>query len=211
MRCAAALLCLAVASSAEIVDRVAITVGRDAITELQLDEEVRVTAFLNRQPVVRDSDTRRSAANRLIEQLIITREMRVSRYLLPDEKDVDQYVEQIRSGFGGALQFDRAIARYGLNQDILRDHLALQLTTMRFIEYRFQPEIDVTESEIRSAYDQVVAASRAAHSASVPTLEASRESIRRALVEERIDRALDTWLEERRRRAHIVYVDASLQ
>jgi hypothetical protein len=32
---------------AEVLDRIAIVVGRNVITELQIDEELRVTAFLN--------------------------------------------------------------------------------------------------------------------------------------------------------------------
>ncbi len=205
------ILCLALAASAEVVDRLAVTVGREAITELQLDEELRVTAFLNRQPIVRDLNTRRAAADRLVQQLIVRREMEVSRYPLPDDEDVSKYFEQIRSGFGSAAQFSEALATYGLTESTLRDHLALQLTTLRFIEYRFQPEVDISESEIQSAYEREIANWKADHSGPAPGLEALRESIRNKLVEERIDRALDAWLKERRRRVHIVYVDASLE
>jgi hypothetical protein len=203
--------CLALAISAEVVDRLAIAVGREAITELQLDEEIRVAAFLNRQPIVRDLDTRRAAADRLVQQLLISREMEVSRYPLPGEDAVDEYFEQIRGRFSSAAEFDQALKTYGLTRNSLRDHLALQLTTLRFIEFRFQPEIDVSEAEIRTSYERGVATWTPAHSGARPSLEASRKSIRKVLTEERIDRALDAWLQERRRRVHIVYVDASLQ
>jgi hypothetical protein len=205
------ILCFALAASAEIVDRLAITVGQEAITELQLDEELRVTAFLNRQPIVRDLNTRRAAADRLVQQLIVRREMEVSHYPLPDEEDVNKYFAQIRSGFGSAAQFGGALVTYGLTESTLKDHLALQLTTLRFIEYRFQPEVDISETEIRTAYEREIANWSADHSGPPPSLEASRESIRNRLVEERIDRALDAWLQERRRRVHIVHVDASLE
>jgi hypothetical protein len=204
-------LCLALAASAEVVDRLAIAVGREVITELQLDEELRVTAFLNRQPIVRDLNARRAAADRLVQQLLVRHEMEVSRYPVPGEEDINKYFEQIRGGFGSASQFGEALVTYGLTEAILRDHLSLQLTTLRFIEYRFQPEIDVSEAEIRTAYEREVANWAAAHSGAAPRLEPSRESIRKNLVEERIDRALDAWLQERRRRVRVIYVDASLQ
>jgi hypothetical protein len=204
-------LCMALTTSAEVIDRLAITMGREVITELQLDEELRVAAFLNHQPIARDLTTRRAAAGRLVQQLIVMREMEVSRYPLPEEADVDKYFEQIRSEFPNAAEFDHALATYGLTEGILRGHLALQLTTLRFIEFRFQPEIDVSEAEIQAAYERQIAIWKTAHSGAVPSLEASRESIRKALLEERVDRALDAWLQERRRRLHIVYVDASLQ
>ena len=206
-------LCLGLAvASAEIVDRLAITVGREAVTELQLDEELRVTAFLNRQPIVRDLNARHAAVDRLVQQLLVRHEMEVSRYPLPDEEDVNKYFGQIRSGFGSGAQFEEALVRYGLTEGSLREHLALQLTTLRFIEFRFQPEVSVSEAEIRAAYEREVVGWKAAHSGSPPpTLGGSRESIRRNLVEEHIDRALDAWLQERRRRVRVVYVDAALQ
>ncbi|MFL6353445.1 MAG: hypothetical protein ACJ74Z_16565 [Bryobacteraceae bacterium] len=204
--------CLAlVALSAETVDRLAIAVGREAVTELQLDEEIRVAAFLNRQPILSDLNTRRAAAARLVQQLLVRREMEVSRYPLPVEDDVSQYLDQISRGFGSDADFDHTLKTYGLTRSTLRDHLALQLTTLRFIEFRFQPEIDVSEAEIRTYYEHEITTWTTAHSGAPPSLEASRESIRKGLTEERIDRALDAWLEERRRHVHIVYVDASLQ
>jgi hypothetical protein len=203
--------CLALAVSGEVVDRLAIAVGREAITELQLDEEIRVAAFLNRQPVVRDLDTRRAAADRLVQQLLVRREMEVSRYPLPGEEDVNKYFDQIRAEFGSAAEFDQALTTYELTRSTLRDHLALQLTALRFIEFRFQPEINIPEAEIQTSYERELATCAPAHSGAPPSLDASRESIRKALTEKRIDRALDAWLEERRKRVHIVYIDASLQ
>ncbi|MBV9303557.1 MAG: hypothetical protein JOY62_02495 [Acidobacteriaceae bacterium] len=202
---------LAVLASAAIVDRIAVIVGRQVITELQLDEELRVTAFLNRQSVIRDINSRKAAANRLIEQLLIESEMEVSRYPLPGEEDVNQYFDQIRSGFRAAADFSAALERYGLTEKVLKDHLALQLTTLRFIEFRFQPEIDVSEAEIQSAYERETADLRAQHSEAAPSLDASRDSIRKALLEERVDRALDAWLEQRRKRANVEYQDPTLK
>jgi hypothetical protein len=203
--------CLALAVSGEVVDRLAIAVGREAITELQLDEEIRVAAFLNRRPVVRDLDTRRAAADRLVQQLLVRREMEVSRYPLPGEEDVNKYFDQIRAEFSSAAEFDQALTTYELTRSTLRDHLALQLTTLRFIEFRFQPEIDIPEAEIQTSYERELATRSQAYPGAPPSLEASRESIRKALTEKRIDRALDAWLQERRKRVHVVYVDASLQ
>jgi hypothetical protein len=205
------IVCFALTASAEMIDRLAIVVGREVITELQLDEELRVAAFLNHEPINRDLNTRRAAAGRLVQQLIVRREIEVSRYPLPEEQDLNKYFEQIRGEFRSAENFDQALARYGLTERILGDHLALQLTTLRFIEFRFQPETDVSDSEIQAAYKREIARRETAQSGAAPSLKTSRESIRKALVEERIDSALDAWLQERRRRVHIVYVDASLR
>ncbi len=204
-------LCLAAIAGAGIIDRIAITIGHEVITELQLDEELRVTAFLNHHPIVRDGNTRRAAADRLIQQLIVRREMEVSRYPLPDAKDISAYFDQVRGDYEDAAQFGKALEAYSLSDEILRDHLALQLTTLRFIEYRFQPEVDITDAEVRSAYEREVATWKTAHSGAAPSFEAARDWIRSSLREERIDSALDAWLQARRRREHIVYTDTSLE
>ncbi|HEY6991869.1 MAG TPA: hypothetical protein VH369_25985, partial [Bryobacteraceae bacterium] len=84
--------CVALPLSAAIVDRLAVIVGQQTITQLQLDEEIRITALLNRRPVARDVETRRAAADRLVEQTLIRREMEQSRYPLPGQEDLDLYL-----------------------------------------------------------------------------------------------------------------------
>lgn len=199
-------------SRAELVDRIAITVGQQVITELQIDEELRVTAFLNRQPVVREPDARRTAADRLVEQLFIRREMELSHYPLPDPADVSNYVEKIRADFGSNSEWDRELASYNVSESTLRDHLALQLMTMRFIALRFRPDIGVSEADVRDYYERQIATWKANHpGAAAPSLAASRESIYKALIEAHTDQVLTTWLEESRKQLNIVYLDKSLQ
>ena len=100
MRCL--LVCLmALQVHSELLDKLAITVGRQVITELQLDEEIRVTDFLNKEPVVRDTTARRAAADRLVQQLLIRREMDVSRYPLPTDAEVNKFFAGLIPQFGG--------------------------------------------------------------------------------------------------------------
>lgn len=183
-----------------MVDRLAVVVGQQTITQLQLDEEIRVTALLNRRPIARDVETRRAAADRLVEQLLIRREMEQSRYPLPDEQEINQYVEQIRAQNGGQPSLAKALASYDLTESTLRQHLESQLVTLRFIEYRFRPDAAVSEEDTEAAYRS--------QSTDKKT---SRESIRATLAEERTDAALNGWLAESRRQVNIVYLDKSLQ
>ena len=194
------IVCLICPLGAAIVDRMAVIVGQQTITQLQLDEEIRVTALLNQRPVARDAETRRAAADRLVEQLLIRREMEQSRYPLPSEQDVNQYVEQIRTQNGGQAGLAKALATHDLTESSLRQHLESQLVALRFIEYRFQPDAAVSDEDIEAAYR------RQASDKKTP-----RESIRAMLSEERTDAALNAWLAETRRQINIVYLDKSLQ
>jgi hypothetical protein len=197
---------------AEIIDRIAITVGRQVITELQLDEELRVTALLNHQAIARDIEAKRGAADRLVEQLIVNHEMALSHSPLPADDETENYLQQVRVDYGGEARLDQALAAYNLSETTLREHLTLQLTTLRFIELRFRPNEGVSEADIQNYYQRETTAWKANHPGEAPPrFEPSRESIRKTLIEARTDEVLTTWLEESRKQLNIIYLDKSLQ
>ena len=140
----------------EIVDRVAITVGRQVITEIQIDEELRVTAFQNHAPISRSAEIRRAAANRIVAQILVEREMQFSHYPGPEAADVDRYLQQIRGTFVSNTVYEQALREYRLTEPILKQHLTTQLATLSFIELRFRPNLDVSDSEREERTDQIL-------------------------------------------------------
>jgi hypothetical protein len=190
---------------AEIVDRVAIAIGYQVISELEIDEELRVTALLNHKAVPHDVNSRRDAADRLIEQFLIQREMQASRYPDPDRKEVDDYAAHVAQDFGGPLTLDQALAHYHLDAVTLRHHLAVQLTTLRFIETRFRPEVLVSDAEV-DAFIEGEHRSDPRHAT-----QADRDFVREQIAGKQTDEALAVWLEEARKRFNIIYVDKTLQ
>jgi hypothetical protein len=205
------LVVFCVLARAEVIDRLAIAVGYQIVTELQIDEELRVTALLNHKPVARGLEERRDAADRLVEQLLIKQEMDLSRYPLPGPADVEKYLRQIVDSSGSTADFDKMLASYSLTVDTMRRHLELQLMELRFIDYRFRPDTVVSDNDVEAAYQKQVAAWKQSHSGAPPTLEASRETLRVELLEEHTDAALNTWLGESRKRVNIVYFDKALE
>jgi len=203
----AALACL----PGEIVDRIAVTVDKKVITETQLDEELRVTALLNHEPVEHDREKRKAAADRLIEQTLTSKEMELSRYPLPSPQDVSAYYEEVVKQYGGPAELEQARVRYSVPKDVLLEHLRFQLMTLRFLTYRFQPEVDVSDKEIAEAYQKKIAEWKPTHTGTPPSLEESRETIRKSIVDERTDTAFSNWLEESRKQVQITYLDPELQ
>lgn len=198
--------------NAEIVDRIAITIGRQVITELQIDEEIRVTAFLNHEPISRDLSARRAAAAHLVSQLLVKHELELSHYPPPETEAVDNYLKQVRADFASDAEFNQALASYKLSEDVLRDHLALQVAMLQFVEVRFRPDVDISDVDIESKYNQQVTAWKAAHPGAIPPKLAEwRDSIRKALIETRTDEVLDNWLRESRKQFQVVYLDKSLE
>jgi hypothetical protein len=211
MRRLAIVFCLLVPAQGEIIDRLAVAVGNQIITQLQLDEELRVTAMINHKPIVRSLEERQDAADRLVEQLLVKLDMDLSRYPMPGDEDVDKYQQQSVEAGGGPAEFENNLRAYNLTVDTLRRHLRLQLTELRFIDYRFRPDASVSDAELEAAYQRQVAAWKQSHNGQLPTFEVSREPLRAMLLEEHTDAALSTWLSESRKRVTLIYFDKTLE
>jgi hypothetical protein len=199
--------------SAATVDRLVVAVGSTVITELQIDEDLRVAALLNGQPIARNDDSRRAAADRLVEQLLIQHEIRLSRYPPPAQAEVDALYLSVERNMGGPERMKELLAQYQVSEPKLRAHLLAQLSTLQFIEFRFRPDINISESEIEIAYQREIASLRNADpKAKAPPLDANRRArLSEVLVEDQTDAALNTWLAESRKQVNIRYIDSSLQ
>jgi hypothetical protein len=201
-----------VSLQAEIVDRIAITVDHQVITELQIDEELRVTAFVNDTSIPMDPASRRSAGERLVAQVLVSREMTLSHYPGPSAADANRYLAQIHGRFSSDAAYEQALRAYRISQAVLVQHFEQQLATLSFVELRFRPNLDIPDSEIENSYDREMATWQAEHpGAPPPSLEASRPSIVNALTEAHTDQILDTWLNEERKRVSISYLDKTLK
>ncbi len=198
MRTLLVLCLLTMPLGAEVLDRVAITIDQKVITESQIDEEIRVTSFLNRQPAQWTTDARRTAADRLIQQFLVEREMNLGHYPPPTDDEVQNYLDGLITAFGGPSAFNNALKEAKLNVDTLKVHLALQLTALRFIEYRFRPNFEITDEDIEAYRKRE----------SKPS---SREAVRETLIQQRTDEILAAWLEESRKQVNLVYLDTTLQ
>jgi hypothetical protein len=197
---------------AEIVDRIAITVDRQVVTELQIDEELHVAALQNHAPVSSDLESRRAAADRIVAQLLVAREMELSHYPAPDPSDVNRYLDQIRHEFSSSTAYEQTLREYHITEAILKRHLATQLATLSFIELRFRPNLDVPDSEVKSFYDREIATWNTDHPGiPPPSLASAKPAILKTLTEEHTNQILDTWLEEARKRVSIIYIDSALQ
>jgi hypothetical protein len=199
------LLCALAAAlvQANVVDKLAITVEHNVITELTIDEDLRVVALINGQPIDRSLEARRAAADRLVQRLLIQHEMSISRYPLPTEQEVSIYLKQVEAGIGAGDRFTQLLSEYDVTKATLVDYLTAQLTMLRFIEYRFSPDVMVSETDIEAAFR--------ADSPTGLLTEAKRASIGQRLSAERTDAALESWLAESRKQLNIVYLDAALQ
>jgi hypothetical protein len=135
-----AVFLLASAAMAVVVDRIAVTVDNDAITESEVIQDIRITDFLNGAPLDFSSAARRTAAERLVDQALIRREMNIGRYPQPQKSEAEQMLVNFKkSHFAKDAEFQAALAKYGITADQLRSHLLWELSALRFTDVRFQP------------------------------------------------------------------------
>ena len=196
---------------AEIIDRIVITVANQVITQSQVDEEIRVTAFLNRDKLDLSADAKKEAANRLIEQALIKREMDLSRYPLPALSDTGESLRTLKAMYPSEAEFQNALQSYGITADELSRRLWWQLTLLRFIDYRFRPGIQIPAADVQAYYRQQVSEWEQKGTKPIPTLEESRDQIEEILTQKRIDKALDQWIKDTRSQVTITYLDPGLQ
>ncbi len=197
--------------SAEIIDRIAISVGNQVITQSQIDEEVRLTAFLNQEQLNLDAEEKKKAAGRLVEQTLVRREMEFSRYPLPALSEADEALKSIRARYLTEGEYLQTLETYGITEAALKQRLWWQATFLRFIDYRFRPGIQVPDSEVQAYYQQELDKWKQEGIQPVPKLEDVRGSIEQTLTEQHIDQELDRWLADTRTQVAVRYHNEAFQ
>ncbi len=184
---------------AEIIDRIAISVGNQVITKAQIDEEVRLTALLNASQLDLRAEERKKAADRLIEQTLVKRDMEFSHYPIPPESDAEPVLKALKANYPSDAQYRQALDRYGITEGALKRRLWWQTALLRFIDYRFRPGILVPEKDIQNYYDLEVVKWKGQGIKQIPSFEEAREKIGELLTDQRIDQAIDQWLADTRK------------
>jgi len=95
-------------------------------------------------------------------------------------------------------------ARPGLRAEVpepdLRRLLRRQLSILKYVEFRFRPQVRVSDEEVRKAWEEEQAGDPAG-----PALEDAQETIRASLERRALDERIETWVAELRARADVRY------
>lgn len=205
MRAVVLLLLAVVSAPAEIIDGIAATIDRGVITRGEVRLNVRLTAFLNGEPVPEGDAALRDAMERLVEQFLIRREVEDSRYPLASIDDARQMLSDIvRERFGGdTARYQRALEEYGLRDDDLLAELRWQITALRFIDVRFGSGVQIRPEEIQAYFQQEVLAKFRAEGDPPQLTDELAEQISQTLLRNTANEGADAWLRETRERSAI--------
>ncbi len=206
--CTIALLACCTMVGAVIIDRIAIVVGGQPVKDSDIQQEVRVTDFLNGDPLDLSQQARKTAANRLIDQALIRHEVQVARYPEATPEEVNELLTQIRKQRGN---LSSTLKRYGISEDQLRRHLAWQVTVLHFIEQRFKPGILVNDEDVQQYFEQHKSEFQKTSAQPVTLNQTVRDKIDTQITGERVNQAFYSWLDETRKSANIRYLEADLK
>ena len=190
---------------AEVIDRIAVTVGKVVITESDLIIDQRISTFLDQKPVDLSGPQKRQAADRLVDQTLILQEADVIRVPQPAKDEITRMLRQVKAEFSSGDAYQAALKSYQITEAELVAHLTAGLRAMRFADLRFRPEIQLSPDEVRDSYDQMVAGWKQSGQASIPTFEASRADMEKLLTDQRVSQSLDRWLGSQRNQTEIIY------
>ena len=197
---AGALLALAVtcARSQELLDQIAARVESDII----LLSEVRT---LSRYQMLVDGRAESDAAilDRLIDQWIVRNEADTARFPHPSDLEIAHGVEHLQASFASPEEYQARKIQAGLNDKEIERMLTEQLYLSNYLDSRFRSAVQVNAKQVEDFYQQAVIPRAKARNQAPPTLDASREYIQEALVQQGINQQADVWLKESRTRLHV--------
>lgn len=204
------LIAVAISASATIIDRIAIVVNRHIVKDSDIGRDIRVTDFLNRAPLNFDNAARKKAADRLMTQDFIRREIRIADYPTATPQQAEKELENlIAQRFKTHAALEDALRRYGLTKTELEMYFQWQLTVLDFIAARFKPAVNITGKDVTAYYDAHSAALAKQYPDKSPA--ELRSEARQILTGEQVNQQFYSWLAQQRKSATVRYLEKSLQ
>jgi hypothetical protein len=182
----------------EVVDRIVARVENDVILWSEIRTLSKYQRFLDGT-----SETDGQILNRLIDQWIVRNEADVSRFPHPSAADIERGMERVRKSLGSPEEFESKEKQCGLNDQQIRAMVAAQLYLSNYLDSRFRPAVRIEPQAVEDFYRNSVVPVAKARGQEPPSLDAARDAIEEALMQNGINGQADQWLKESRTRLHI--------
>src|SRR5690348_2594674 len=182
----------------EVVDRIVARVENDVILLSEVRALSRYQQFLDGK-----SETDGQILDRLIDQWIVRTEADVSHSPRPSDADLDRSLGRVRNSFGSDQEYEARRKQAGLTDQDVRAMVASQLYLSNYLDSRFRPAVQIDPKEIEDFYQAAIVPRAKARGQEPPTLDAARDSIQEALIQNGINQQAEQWLKESRLRLHV--------
>lgn len=185
-------------SPQEIIDRIVARVENNVILLSDVRALARYQQFLDGQA---ESDPQ--ILDRLIDQWIVRTEADASHFLHPSEADTDRALDRVRNSFVSGQEYEARKRQAGLSEQDVRTMVSSQLYLSNYLDSRFRPAVRIDPKDVEDFYHTAVVPRAQARGQAPPSLDAAREAIQEALMQNGINQQADQWLKESRLRLHI--------
>ena len=195
------------AATGEVIERVVATVNGQPILQSDWDEEFRYEAFMNRKPLesltVQD---RKEALDRVIDQELLRQQIKGSEFEEAFAQEPGDRIAELRKQFPEVKDdagWKTKLEQYGMTEQDLTRHIALQLQLTRLITARLRPNVHIDSSSIETYYrEKLLPQLRQSGVKNVPLVEVSPK-IEELLAQQRVNELLAGWLHDLRAQSEI--------
>jgi len=124
------------------------------------------------------------------EQLMLREASRLAQSVVSEEDEQRSYESLLQ----------RSPAASALPEADLRRLVRRQAAILKYVEFRFRPQVQVADAAVRDAYEK-----EHGSRADAPSFEAAAPEIRRRLADRELDEKIEAWIKELRAGAEIRY------
>jgi hypothetical protein len=187
------------AAKGETLNRVVAAVDYQAITSRDLTSEFHYEQILNGkfpegQP---DAQTLEEIRNRLVEQALLWQEARDARLPAVTSEMLARDIAGLQKKFESPRAFEDALQAAGLDNAGLLERLRRRDLIAEQTELRLRPQAWVEPSEIETYYNESFVPEFKQHNQEQPpALDEVSDKIRDILVEQKINKLLDSWISD---------------
>lgn len=199
---------------ADVVDRVVVSAGPQVVTLSGVRRQLRLEALVaNTEPEFSSANMRR-AAERLIEQALVLREMELSLFVAPPMADAEIALAKFISDRKQTPEeFQKQVARLGFSEDDFKKEVLWRISVERFVTFRFSPGVQVSDEEVEKYYKEEFTKQAKAADANVnmPQMEEVRETIYLVLATRKTNQALEQWMTQTRETLKVHFFEEALK
>jgi parvulin-like peptidyl-prolyl isomerase len=195
------------AATGEVIERVVATVNGQPILQSDWDEEFRYEAFMNRKPLESLTvEDRKQALDRVIDQELLRQQIKGSEFEEASAQEPRDRIAELRKQFPEVKDdagWKTKLEQYGMTEQDLTRHIALQLQLTRLITARLRPNVHIDSSSIETYYrEKLLPQLRQSGVKNVPLVEVSPK-IEELLAQQRVNELLAGWLHDLRAQSEI--------
>lgn len=193
------------------VDRVVAIVNSELILDSDVDRERRFAALL---PYGEASGpyNRDEAIERLVNRDLILQQVQLQPGNAITQEAASRDLDALRKSIPTCKEYhcetqagwDKFLATEGFTEESLTSLWRQRMEVLAFIELRFRMGIRITPAEIREYYTKTMLPEYAAQHVTAPPVRTIASRIQEVLLQQRVSKLLDDWLESLRAQGNVV-------